>query len=488
MSTRTSNFKKETATDSKQDAEISTLTNTLNNLVVPPAVQWSTQQATSDVDINYNSLLNVSQIIAPSGGLLLYSEGGNIECRSSFVAPYIVSTTDITALQNLHTNTITPNSGTLITVEGNMTAGDLTCGTLHYTTLSPAIPTPNKSLLTYYVDGSCGSDSNDGSREYPFRLIQSAINKCESVWDGTAREIKVGFGTYAENLVLSKARIQLTGSVCSRYANVACGINGTITLNISNAVDMFNSQVMITGFQIVGSVIDASSSVHTLNIKDCFLYGQENIIQQKTRGAEILANGNSFTPPQYVSVDCRTYLENLTINASNASGTTPLISIEAGSLEMTSCNITAKSANTNCLQITKNASTTTFTSSNFTNDNTGSTLKPLILVIGILGSPTFNSFVNCGFIFGSTAAKTVDNSTGNNSAIVCRNRDDYFNVLRCAFALQGVTANTTNFIIMPLYLETASLKLAQSSNVSSIGTAYKVCTSGVTSLAFSTVS
>ena len=32
---RTSNFKKETATDSKQDAEISTLTNTLNNLVVP---------------------------------------------------------------------------------------------------------------------------------------------------------------------------------------------------------------------------------------------------------------------------------------------------------------------------------------------------------------------------------------------------------------------------------------------------------------------
>ena len=31
MSTRTSNFKKETATDSKQDAEISTLTHTLNN-------------------------------------------------------------------------------------------------------------------------------------------------------------------------------------------------------------------------------------------------------------------------------------------------------------------------------------------------------------------------------------------------------------------------------------------------------------------------
>ena len=192
---------------------------------------------------------------------------------------------------------------------------EITCNKLNYTELSPAIPTPSKSTLTFYVDGSCGADENDGSREKPFRLIQSAINKCESVWDGTAREVKVAFGSYSENLTISKARIQLTGSVCSRYANVACGINGTITLQIADAVDMFNSQVFITGFQIVGSVIDASSSVHTLNIKDCYLYGQENIIQQRTRGTEILNNGVSFNPPKYNVVDCRTYLENLTINA-----------------------------------------------------------------------------------------------------------------------------------------------------------------------------
>ena len=133
MPSRTSNFKKETATDSKQDAEISTLTNTLNNLVVPPAGQWSTQQATSDVDMNRNNIINASQISAGSEGLILYAGGGgNIDCRSALVATYILSTTDITALQNIHTNTITPNYGTLITVEGNMTAtGDLTCGTLN---------------------------------------------------------------------------------------------------------------------------------------------------------------------------------------------------------------------------------------------------------------------------------------------------------------------------------------------------------------------
>ena len=250
---------------------------------------------------------------------------------------------------------------------------------------------------------------------------------------------------------------------------------------------MFNSQVMITGFQIVGSVIDASSSVHTLNIKDCFLYGQENIIQQKTRGSEILVNGNSYTPKRFTAVDCRTYLENLTINASNASGTTPLISIEAGNLEMTSCNMTAKSANTNCLQIARNASTSTFTSSNFTNDNTGATLKSLIFVTDLVGAATFNTFVNCGFIFSSSTTKTVD-VNGNNTAIFNLAQSDYYNILRCAFALQGVSSSLTNYIIMPSYSGGGSLRISQSGNVSSAGTAYKVCTSGVTSYPFTTVS
>ena len=52
MTSRTSNFKKETATDSKQDAEISTLQTTVSNIVVPPNVNWSTQKPTSDVDMD----------------------------------------------------------------------------------------------------------------------------------------------------------------------------------------------------------------------------------------------------------------------------------------------------------------------------------------------------------------------------------------------------------------------------------------------------
>jgi hypothetical protein len=270
---------------------------------------------------------------------------------------------------------------------------------------------------------------------------------------------------------------------------VACGINGNILINIpSGFVDMFNSQVFITGFQIVGSIIDSSSSVHTLNIKDCYLYGQENIIQQRTRGTEILNNGVSFNPPKFNVVDCRTYLENLTINASNALGTNALVSIEAGNVEAILCTITAKSQNTNCLQMVYNAVSSLFTQSSFTNDNSGTALKPLIYVYSIFGNPTLNTFNNCGFLFGSTTVKSVSNS-GNNSAIVCKNTNDYFNILRCSFYLQGVSSQSqSNFIIMPIYIESKTLRYSESGNIASFGTANKICPYGVIPLAFTTVS
>ena len=73
MTSRTSNFKKETATDSKQDAEISTLQTTVSNIVVPPNVNWSTQKATTDVDMDNKIIKNCSGLGPKSGDLVLYS-------------------------------------------------------------------------------------------------------------------------------------------------------------------------------------------------------------------------------------------------------------------------------------------------------------------------------------------------------------------------------------------------------------------------------
>ena len=484
---RTSNFKKKTATDTKQDDDISTISTTISGTITPNQIN-----------------LGGKVLMKSEGGGQLTIIGSNLnagQCglyvEKGIISPDEIQGNTMWTLSDAYLGTINNSIMLHVKKDTNQIVShtnasisgidEISCSKLNYTTLSPAIPTPSKSTLTFYVDGSCGADANDGSREKPFKTIQAGINKCESVWDGIAREVKVAFGSYSENLTISKARIQLTGSVCSRYVNTASSIIGNITLQIADAVDMFNSQVFITGFQIVGSVIDASSSVHTLSIKDCYLYNQDNIIQQKTRGTEILNNGVSFNPPKYNVVDCRTYLENLTINASNALGTNALVSIEAGNVEAILCTITAKSANTNCLQMVYNAVSSLFTQSSFTNDNAGSTLKPLIYVYSIFGNPTLNTFNNCAFVFGSTTTKSVSTS-GNNSAIVCRNVNDYFNILRCSFYLQGVSSQSNgNFVIMPTYTESKTLRYSESGNIASYGTAYKICPYGVISLPFTTI-
>jgi hypothetical protein len=120
---RTSNFKKKTATDSKQDDDISTLSTTVSNIVVP---NWSTQKATTDVDMDNKIIKNCSGLGSISGDLILYSPDSNVLSASTFVAPYILSTGNIITNTTLETNTITPQSGTL-TLEGNMTANNLTC-------------------------------------------------------------------------------------------------------------------------------------------------------------------------------------------------------------------------------------------------------------------------------------------------------------------------------------------------------------------------
>ena len=189
----------------------------------------------------------------------------------------------------------------------------------------------------------------------------------------------------------------------------------------------------------------------------------------------------------------------MTINASNALGTTPLVSIEAGNLEMTSCSITAKSANTHCIYLQANVNTTTFTSSTFTNDNSGAVLKSLFYLWNVynlnpatLSSlPTLNTFTNCGFIFSSTTTKTVNVDSGNNSAIFSVGRDDYYYILNCAFALRGVSPTVgTNFVILPQYNVGANLYISQSGNVASSGTANKIGTVNeyVTRVPFSAIS
>lgn len=465
MSNRVSNFKRETATDTKQDGEISTLTTTLNNLVIPD------QSIISPNVINLGGTGGV-RLVPEDTQMTVYGSAyytKEITSNESISAPivytnlallgtnnnYITSTLAIDGAQNVirsernasitGINEITCNKlnlggvgGMVIRAEGTqftalgsgyfsnalisgeeISAPLVSAGVLSYTTLDP--PIANNSLLTYHVDGSCGSDSYDGSILHPFKTIQKAVTICESVYDGTAREIKVAFGSYVENLTITKARIKLSGSHESRFANVACGINGNINVQVAGSVDLFNSQVMITGFQIVGQILDTSSSVHTLNIKDCFIYGVPKLITQSS------------------TVDSRTYLENLTIQASVSTGLNPLVEMNSGGIYMTMCSLTHIGAGY-CLNVQGTSSIYSMSLNTFTNDNAGSLIRGLVNIYTSSTSP--QTIANCGFVYSSSTPK----STSANSNISLKCGMSPLMLINNTFILTGCT-NIDNAVV-----------------------------------------
>jgi hypothetical protein len=402
---RSANFKVETSKDVEQDQDIDTLTTTLNNL---------------DQSIISPNIIN----LGGEGGVQILTSNGNLQLGINMNNSLTTWMNTKLNCSDLTTTRIRCNglldcvsdcylSGdTLCTLKGDNQIisytnasisgiNEITCNKLNYSLLNPPINIPAeplKQLLTYYVDKSIGDDDvNDGSREKPYKTIQKSIDVCESVWDGSAREIKVSFGSYVENLTISKPRIKISGSHESRYANVACGINGNILINIpSGFVDMFNSQVMINGFQIVGQILDTSASVHTLNIKDCFIYGVPKLITQSS------------------TVDSRTYLENLTIQASVSTGLNPLVEMNSGGIYMTMCSLTHIGAGY-CLNVQGTSSIYSMSLNTFTNDNAGSLIRGLVNIY--TSSTSTQTIANCGFIYSSSTPKST--SAFSNISLKC---------------------------------------------------------------------
>ena len=351
----TSFFKKESPKDVSQDSTLTTVVSDVSGLQtqvsnIHSAETWSQYNATQNVNMNNNALNNVSTVTTNSDiivggklrfnnstGVFIRAEGDQLTTLGSLYAnkyftinDYIqcngdgyfgvdLNANQATLSVDKANNKVTTDRGASIDGFNNVNiTGDMTCNTLNYTTLSPAIPqyTPNVSANTYYVDKSGNDTTGNGSLEKPYLTIQKAVNVAELAYDGTAKEIKLGFGSYVENITIKKARIQITGSSPTRYVNTACSITGNIVLQVVGETDMFNSQVCIIGVQVVGHILDYSSSVHTLVIKDCYIYESAGVISQNT------------------TADCRTYIENCVIQASKYDRDNEMIGIYSGAIQM----------------------------------------------------------------------------------------------------------------------------------------------------------
>jgi hypothetical protein len=88
---RQSQFKIETPKDVEQDGEIDTLTNSLNNLVIPPSVNWSTETASQNVDMGLHDITNTNIINAKRltiDSLALFRTGANRITTAGNLAAY----------------------------------------------------------------------------------------------------------------------------------------------------------------------------------------------------------------------------------------------------------------------------------------------------------------------------------------------------------------------------------------------------------------
>ena len=361
------------------------------------------------------------------------------------------NTTAITALQSYDWSA---HSATQNVAHGGHDitgVGALTCTTLNYTTLSPAIPAPVVFANTYYVD-KAGSDSNVGSVQSPFLSIQKAIDTCEATWNGTAKEIRVNFGVWSGPITFKKARVQLT-AVGSRYVNTACSISGNILVQVAGSVDVFNSQIAIVGFQINGRILDTSTGVHTLVVKDCYLYAPDNAISQTS------------------VADNRTYVEGCTVGAS-ATGTDALLNFASGGVSLTSVGVTQKSVQS-CLVLSGLAYFNACALCTFTNDNAGAQLEPLVKITTAVYSVP-KVLANCGFIFSSLTPKAIVSGVKWNTGIWITGTNSLVSLINNTFMLYG-TDISANCVESPAGNFLLSYYGNSSACSNSFGMSYTLC-------------
>jgi hypothetical protein len=198
-------FKKSTETDSLQSQQITAL----DTRVATDEANITNLQNTITHDISCSSVTTSNSLIARKD---IYAE--SYICTND----YIQANGDAylgNDLSNLTTLWVDKANNKVMTSRGasiegfkdiNIT-GDVTCNTLNYTTLSPAIPqyTPHVSANTYYVAKSGNDTTGNGSLEKPYLTIQKAVNIAELAYNGTAKEIKVGFGSYVETITIKKS-------------------------------------------------------------------------------------------------------------------------------------------------------------------------------------------------------------------------------------------------------------------------------------------
>jgi hypothetical protein len=330
-------------------------------------------------------------------------------------------------------------------------SGSITCGTLNYTTLSPAITpyAPFVSSSVLYVDKAGNDTTGSGCQEKPYLTIGKALTTASSLYPARVT-IQIANGNYAEDLTITKPNVLLTGVCASSNQSFFVSITGIVIINLTTGGDLHNNQVVFQNLGITGSVSDVTAGyAHTVISQNVRLFGNNTVFAQTTTGA-----------------DCRTRLYNMVISQDSAGADNKaMILLSAGMSSLTLLDCTAKN-NCSVLKIDQSAKLDRVTLCSFTSSTTSATAYPVVDLSVASGSSAVYAFGYCSFSYGSTTNKSananscgilMNSSTGNPIVYVVYNSFNLQGTTSSNFAIQDSNAGGATQGVFAFYSNNASI-------------------------------
>jgi len=322
--------------------------------------------------------------------------------------------------------TASPPLGQVATIQYNYAADDL----LHF---NKALEAPGATLdgndvvplitfkdaRTFYVSKQ-GADTNSGAANAPFLTVQAAVNAALAT--GVEAVVDVAPGVYSENITIaSVAGIVIRGSLQNDRCVEGTSLQGQITVNVSGVDNLFNNQVVISACLIGGQILDTSSKQHTLIVDGC------RIEADSALGGEAITVNMTAT-------DGRTRINQCVITQeAGTTGISPLVSINAGQLNMNQCELTVRAEGC-CITVSGSAILTSLNLCSLTSSSASATPNALLFLNSTTATP--HNIGLSTFSYTATTSKTAPGilatrpSAGVITAVVAQ----------CYFALAGTLA------------------------------------------------
>jgi hypothetical protein len=247
-----------------------------------------------------------------------------------------------------------------------------------------------KDTNEFFVSANGSDTTGNGSANAPYATIQKAITVAEAALSSNI-VINVAAGVYNENITISKGHIVINGNVPSDRAVEGVALNGKILINITDVDNLFNNQVILSGFFLSGQIEDVSTKQHTLIVNGMRIEADSAI-----SGQAIYVHPTSTTQ--------RTIVQQCVISQeADMTDTSALVDIRVGWLDMTTCSASIRTTGS-VINIAGNALISRLYESTIESDSTSGSASALLTISSTTSSA--HNIAQNTFAMASSTPKT----------------------------------------------------------------------------------